>query len=87
VAPLFKLTFKDSGYKGGLLPKDAMTSFSTLKNQLTQEPVMAFPSSDWKYTFITYASTGTTDLPRGLGAILTQVDQLENFYAISFASR
>jgi len=30
-APLFKLTCKDSGYKGGPLPKEAMAAFSALQ--------------------------------------------------------
>jgi Reverse transcriptase (RNA-dependent DNA polymerase) len=31
-APLFRLTCKDSGYKGGPLPKEAMDAFCILKN-------------------------------------------------------
>ncbi len=31
-APLFRLTRKDSGYKGGPLPKEAMDAFCILKN-------------------------------------------------------
>ncbi len=42
-APLFKLTRKDSSYKGGPLPKEAMDAFCILKSSLTSEPVMAFP--------------------------------------------
>ncbi len=30
---------------------------------------------------------GTADTPGGLGAILTQKDQFDNYYAISYASR
>jgi RNase H-like domain found in reverse transcriptase len=74
-APLFRLTRKDSGYKGGPLPKEAMDAFCILKNSLVSEPVMAFP----------YA--GTADTAGGLGAILTQKDKYDNFYAISYASR
>jgi RNase H-like domain found in reverse transcriptase len=36
---------------------------------------------------LTDAATGTTDTPGGLGAILTQMDQYDNYYAISYASR
>jgi hypothetical protein len=42
-APLFKLTRKDSGYKGGPLPEAAMAAFINLRKQLISEPVMAFP--------------------------------------------
>jgi hypothetical protein len=86
-APLFKLTRKDSGYKGGPLPKEAMDAFSILKNSLTSEPVMAFPRADRQYALITDAATGTADTAGGLGAILTQKDEFDNFYAISYASR
>ncbi len=44
-APLFRLTCKDSGYKGGLLLKEAMDAFCILKNSHVSEPVMAFPSA------------------------------------------
>jgi len=86
-APLFKLTRKDSSYKSGPLPEKALIAFYILQKQLTSEPVMAFPKSDRQYALITDAATGTADTPRGLGAILTQVDKEGNFHAISFASR
>jgi len=86
-APLFKLTRKDSGYKSGPLPKEAMDAFCILQNSLTSEPVMAFPRADRQYALITDAATGTADTAGGLGAILTQKDEFDNFYAISYASR
>jgi len=86
-AHLFKLTRKDSGYKGGPLPKEAMDAFCILKSSLTSEPVMAIPRADRQYALITDAATGTADTAGGLGAILTQKDQFDNFYAISYASR
>jgi hypothetical protein len=85
-APLFKLTRKDSGYKGGPLPEAAMDAFINLRKQLISEPVMAFPRLDRQYTLITDAAMGTADTPGGLGAILTQVDKDGKFYAISSAS-
>jgi hypothetical protein len=86
-APLFKLTRKDSGYKGGPLSEAAMAAFINLRKQLISEPVMAFPRLDRQYALITDAAMGTVDTPGGLGAILTQVDKDGKFYAISFASR
>jgi RNase H-like domain found in reverse transcriptase len=86
-APLFKLTWKDFGYKGGPLPKEAMDAFCILKNSLTLEPVMAFPRADCQYALIMDAATGTADTAIGLGAILTQKDEFNNFFAISYASR
>ncbi len=59
-APLFKLTRKDSGYKGGPLPKEAMAAFSALQNALMSEPIMAFPR-DRQYVLITDAATGRAD--------------------------
>jgi hypothetical protein len=40
-----------------------------------------------QYALITDAATGSADFTGGLGAILTQMDQHGNHYAISFASR
>ncbi len=45
-ASLFKLTRKDSRYKGGPIPKEAMDKFCILKNSLVSKPVMAFPRDD-----------------------------------------
>jgi hypothetical protein len=42
-APLFKVTRKDSGYKSGPLPLDSLHAFKMLQQQLTSDPVMAFP--------------------------------------------
>ncbi len=48
---------------------------------------MAFPRADRQYALITDAGTGTADTAGGLGAILTQKDEFDNYYAISYASR
>ncbi len=85
-APLFKLTQKDSGYKGGPLPKEAMDAFCILKNSQVLEQVMAFPRADHQYALITDAVTGTADTAGGLSSILTQKDEFDNFYAISYAA-
>jgi hypothetical protein len=85
--PLFKLTRNDSSYKGGPLPKEAMDAFCILQNSLTSEPVMAFPRADCQYALITDAATGTANTAGSLGAILTQKDKFDNFFAISYASR
>ncbi len=69
------------------LPPDALHAFKVLQQQLTSDPVMAFPRSDRQYALITDAATGSADFSGGLGAILTQMDKNGNHYAISFASR
>jgi hypothetical protein len=66
-APLFKVTRKDSGYKSGPFPPDALHAFKILQQQLTLDPVMAFPRADHQYVLITDA-TGTSDTTGGLGA-------------------
>jgi len=66
-APLFKLTRKDSGYKGGPLPAEAKAAFNTLRRQLISEPVMAFPRLDRQYALITDAATGTAETPEAWG--------------------
>ena len=86
-APLFQVTRKDSGYKTGPLPPAALHAFKVLQQQLTSDPVMAFPRADRQYALITDAATGTSDTPGGLGAILTQIDKDGKHFAISFASR
>jgi hypothetical protein len=65
----------------------AQKAFYMLQKQLTSEPVMAFPRSDWQYALIRDIATGTVNTPGGLSMILTQVDKYTNFYAISFASK
>ncbi len=77
-APLFKVTRKDSGYKSGPLLPDALHAFKVLQQQLTSDPVMAFPHSDRQYTLITDTATGSADFSGGLGAILTQMDKNGN---------
>jgi hypothetical protein len=62
---------KDSGYKGGPLPKEAKDAFCILKNSLASKSVMAFLRADRQYALITDATTGTANTAGGLGAILT----------------
>ncbi len=75
------------GYKGGPLPKEAMDAFCILQNSLVLEPVMVFSRADCQYAPITDPATGMADTAGGLGAILTQKNEFDNFYAISCASR
>jgi hypothetical protein len=65
-SPFFKVTKKDSGYKNGPPPPDALHAFKVLQQQLTSDPVMAFPWSDRKYALITDAATGPADFSGGL---------------------
>ena len=86
-APLTQLTRKDSTYKGGALPPEALRAFLQLKLALTSDPVVAYPRSDRHYALIVDASTGTATTEGGMGAILTQMDKNNNFHVISYGSR
>jgi hypothetical protein len=66
MAPLFKLTRKDSGYKWGPLLQEGLNTFRTLQNSFTSEPIMAFPRVDRQYALITDAATSTADTVGGL---------------------
>ncbi len=44
---------------------------------------MTFTQADCQYALITDAATGTADIAGSPGAILTQKDEFDNFYAIS----
>jgi len=85
-APLTKLTRKDSGYNSGPLPKEALDAFLELKKRLMTDPVVAYPRSNRKYVLITDASTGKDKIAGGFGAILTQVDEKNNYHVIVYSS-
>ena len=86
-SPLCKLTNKDSPWKHGPLPANALQAFNELKTILCSEPVIGYPRSDQHYALIVDAATGTPDTPGGLGAIFAQVDKQGNHQVISYASR
>jgi transposase InsO family protein len=86
-APLTALTRKDSPWKAGDLPSDALKSFRELQSCLVSEPVMAYPRRNRKYALITDASLGDEKKAGGLGAILTQLDEKGEHQVIAYASR
>ena len=86
-APLTALTRKDSGWKAGPLPPEALQSFRELQSALVSKPVVAYPRKDRAYSLITDASLGDEKSPGGLGAILTQVDKQGTHHVIAYASR
>jgi hypothetical protein len=86
-APLFKLTWQDSGYLSGPLPITAQQAFQELQTKLCQEPTLAFPRSDQEYLLITNAYTPTTELPGGLYTTLAQRSDQNQIQVISHASR
>jgi hypothetical protein len=86
-SPLTNLTKKDSGWKKGVLPENALRAFRHLQTLLCSQPVLAYPRSDREYALITDASFGDDNTAGGLGAILTQMDSEGRFYVIAYASR
>jgi hypothetical protein len=86
-APLFKLTRQDSGYLSGPLPPTALEAFMTLQTQLSRQPALAFPRTDWNYLLITGAYTPDQNSPGGLCATLAQRNDNGKVQIISHASR
>jgi Reverse transcriptase (RNA-dependent DNA polymerase)/RNase H-like domain found in reverse transcriptase len=86
-APLFKLTRQDSGYQSRSLPDSALEAFKTLQNQLSKQPALAFPRTDWDYLLITEAHLPDQDSPGGLCANLAQRNDKGKIQIISHASR
>ena len=88
-APLNKLLTKQSEWKSGPLPADALKSFQELKAILLSEPVMSYPRRNRPYCLLTDAACGDSDQkrPGGLGAILTQTDEKGEHHVIAYASR
>ena len=86
---LTQLTSKKHPWKGGPLPPKAAEAFEWFKKRLCSRPLVRYP--DFKRPFIlsTDAATGDAakEVPGGLGAVLTQVDDQNVEYVVSFASR
>ena len=85
--PLTKLTCKESPWKRGPLPPDALKAFRELQTILCSQPVIDYPRKNRPYVLITDASFGDDKTPGGLGAILTQVDENKQHRVIAYASR
>ena len=86
-APLNQLTRKDTGWRGGELPKEARDGFFELRSALISEPIVSYPRKDRPYSLIVDASTGGEGFEGGFGAILCQQDKGGNFHVIAYASR
>jgi hypothetical protein len=67
-APLFKLTRQDSRYQSSPLPPTALEAFKTLQTQLSRQPAMAFPRTNWNFLLITGSYTPDQNSPGGLCA-------------------
>ena len=83
---LTALLKKESTWKGGILPPQALAAFEKLKKLLTNPPVLAFPDPEKSYFLMTDASLGSSDIPGGLGACLVQYHN-DIPKPVAFASR
>jgi len=85
--PLNQLTRKESVWRGGILNDKALKAFNELKTALCSEPVVAYPRKDRPYSLIVDAATGNAEQEGGMGAILCQQDEKNNYRVIAYASR
>ena len=85
--PLNFLTSKKAGWRGGPLPPDAKASFNSLKQALTNEPIVAYPRNDRQFHLYVDAATGGANSSGGFGAILGQPDDKGRLQVIAYASR
>jgi hypothetical protein len=86
-SPLTALTKKDCSWRGGELPPDALTAFLELQTYFCSEPIVNYPHNYRPYALIVDESLGYDKKPRGLGAILTQIDKTGQFCVIAYTSR
>jgi len=86
-SPLTALTRKESPWKTGPLPDDALKAFRELQSILCSEPVVDYPRKNRPYSLITDAALGDDKNDGGLGAILTQQNEKGEHCVIAYASR
>ena len=86
-APLNKLTSKNSDWKGGDLPPEALLAFEALRSSLVSPEVLAYPDPQREYHLVVDAAIGSDEAPGGLGASLIQFDDEDRPRAVGFASR
>ena len=84
---LSALLKKNSGWKEGILPPDALAAFTFLQNRLAARPVLNFPHPTGKYILTTDACTGSSTSAGGFGAVLQQLCPNNELRTVSFASR
>jgi hypothetical protein len=84
---LSALTKKESTWKSGPLPPDALKAFCELQTCLCLEPVVDYPRRDRPYALIVDAALGDDAHPGGLGATLSQINKAGEHCVIAYASR
>jgi hypothetical protein len=81
------LTRKDSEWKKGPLPPNALQAFRELQTCLCSEPIVNYPPRDRLYEPIVDAPLGDDAHPGGLGAILSKINAALKYCVITYASR
>ena len=90
MAPLHRLTRKDSPWTKGPLPREALFAFQSMKESLCKGPVLRYP--DFNRPFVLFvdaaggASLSQTD-KGGIGALLAQTDSKGHFAPVAYFSR
>ena len=87
IAPLHQIIRNDSKWKKGTLPPEAMQAFNTLKKEIAERPVMAFPNATGAYHLYVDAALGDSKHEGGLGAVLMQEQTNGQKRPIAYASR
>ena len=64
-AKLTDLFKKDSEYKSGPLPEEALQAFKALRTGLASNPLVAHPTADKDFILTTDAATGDSEHPGG----------------------
>ncbi len=85
--PLTQLTTKTTEWKGGPLPKVAKECFQTLKDRLSEYPVVAYPRKELPFVLRTDGALGDKTRPGGLGAVLLQAHEDGKERVVAYASR
>ena len=85
-ARLTDLFKKDSDYKSGPLPDQALRAFQALQSGLASNPLVAHPSADKDFILTSDAATGDSEHPGGMGAVLSQMHDGQE-RVIAYASR
>jgi hypothetical protein len=86
-APLFRLRQQDSDWKGGDMPTEAARAFLRLRDEISSQPVMAYPNATGQYHLFVNATLGNENNSGGLGAVLMQDQEAGLRKPVAYASR
>ena len=92
MAPLHRLTRKDSPWRSGPLPQDALSAFLTVRTALGSGPILRYPDFSRPFALFVDAAGGATlsQIDKGgIGALLAQPPSpsSQEFSPVSYFSR